>query len=114
MRAYPSPCWFLYGADVAAETVGAKILPFDSMIRGIGFGMPSIILPIVAFFISRKEPSKALGSLITVAGVLVIIGGIVIAAMPAEGAERDLTGEIAMSFGIGALITVLGAIKLRS
>ncbi len=106
----------LYGADVAADQAGAKFLPFDSMVRGIGLGMPSVILPFIAFFISRKEPSAALGVLIAVAGILIIIGGIAIVAVsdstPGED-RRNYTYEVAFSLAIGAVITALGAIKIK-
>ena len=54
----------IYGADVAASAnvdgeKGNGFLPLDDMQRGMGLGIPAIILPIIAFFISLKEPSKA-------------------------------------------------------
>ncbi|KAF6242978.1 hypothetical protein C6988_06005 [Nitrosopumilus sp. b1] len=110
----------IYAADVAAGMMSEDrlgFLPFDHMARGVGLGMPSIILPIIAFFISRKEPSKALGGLIIIAGILIIIGGIVVLAMPspveAGTEERSVISQVGPLFGTGAFITALGAIKLK-
>ncbi len=44
----------------------------------MGLGLPAMILPIIAFAISRKEPSKGLGILIIIAGILIITGGAVV------------------------------------
>lgn len=114
----------IYGADVAAAQGGdAGFLPFDHKARGLGLGIPSIILPIAAFFISRREPSKTLGALIIVAGVLIIIGGIAVLAIsePAdamaagvqdEGKERQPIAEAVPLLAVGVFIVALGAIKL--
>lgn len=105
----------IYGADVAvAQGDSEGFLPFDHMTRGIGLGMPSIILPIVAFFISRKEPSKVLGGMIVIAGVLVIIGGATVLAIadPAESEGRNIIAEAGPLLAIGAFIAALGAIKI--
>ena len=63
---------FVYGADVASSiTVDGEVgerktgfLPMSEMQRGIGLGTPALILPIIGFFISLKEPSKGLGVMI--------------------------------------------------
>tara|TARA_B100000029_G_scaffold491204_1_gene551104 strand:+ start:419 stop:811 length:393 start_codon:yes stop_codon:yes gene_type:complete len=108
----------LYGADVAASInmdgeIGEKsdgFLPLDDMQRGMGLGGPAIILPIIAFFISLKEPSKGLGGMIIIAGVLILIGGISLVGTPApEGTERNP----AMLFIPGIIQIALGAIKIK-
>jgi hypothetical protein len=49
----------IYAMDVAVNEVsGEGFLGDDHMARGIGLGMPAMILPIIAFFISRKEKSN--------------------------------------------------------
>lgn len=108
----------IYGADVAAaQGDGQGFLPFDHKTRGMGLGGPSIILPIIAFFISRKESSKPLGAMIIVSGILIIIGGITVLALanPAELEEtgRNVMSESAPLLVIGAVIVALGGIKLR-
>ena len=110
----------IYGADVAASysnDSGEGFIPFDHRTRGIGLGLPALILPIIAFFISRKEPSKVLGIMIIVAGILIIIGGAVVIgnADPVEAEEsgRDVMAETVPLIVAGLIQIGLGAIKLK-
>ena len=117
----------VYGADVAAAKSspdgggGEGFLPFDHMARGLGLGLPSMVLPIAAFLVSRKEPSRPLGALLAAAGVLIIVGGAVVLAMPppdasAAGPEepaRNAAASAAPLLVVGSLIVALGAIKVR-
>ena len=112
----------LYGADVASSiSVDGEIgerkdgfLPLNDMQRGIGLGVPALILPIIAFFISLKEPSKGLGVMIIIAGILIIIGGIAVVANPSpESADRDPVGSVVMLFAPGIIQLALGAIKIK-
>lgn len=102
----------LYGADVAvamSSVDGNGFLPLDDMQRGAGLGGPAIILPIIAFFISIKKPSKGLGGLIIVSGVLILIGGLAMVLTPApEGVERNPI----MLFAPAIFQIALGAIKI--
>ena len=106
-----------YGADVAVSMGNeAKegFLPLNDMQRGIGLGVPALILPIIGFFISLKEPSKGLGIMIIIAGILIIIGGIAVVANPSpESADRDPVGSVVMLFAPGIIQLVLGAIKIK-
>ena len=105
----------IYGADVSASVnvdgeKGDGLLPLDDMQRGMGLGGPAIILPIIAFFISLKEPSKGLGGMIIISGALILAGGIALVGTPApEGVERNP----AMLFVPGIIQIVLGAIKIK-
>ena len=105
----------IYGADVAASAnvdgeKGDGLLRLDDMQRGIGLGVPAIILPIIAFFISLKESSKGLGGMIIISGVLILAGGIALVGTPApEGVERNP----AMLFAPGIIQIALGAIKIK-
>lgn len=103
----------LYGADVAVAMGSANhdgFLPLDDMQRGIGLGGPAIILPIIAFFISYKKPSKGLGGMIIVSGILILIGGLAMVGTPApEGVERNP----AMLFAPALFQIALGAIKIK-
>ena len=107
----------IYGADVAAggTEAGGGFLPFGAMERGIGFGGPPIILSIAAFFISRKEPSKILGVMIIITGILIIIGGATSMAMMAEDPENSarMAGEGGTLLAVGGFIAALGAIKIK-
>ena len=106
----------IYGIDVLVGGGGAGdgFLPFDAMTRGIGFGMPPIILSFVAFFISKKPPFKGLGIMLIITGALIIIGGALSLDMAAESANPErMAGEGGGLIGIGAIIAALGAIKIR-
>ena len=112
----------IYGADVASTiTIDGEIgdrkngfLPLNEMQRGIGLGGPALILPIIAFFISLKEPSKGLGIMIIIAGILIIIGGIAVIANPSpENIERDPIGSAVMLFAPAVIQLALGGIKIK-
>ncbi len=108
----------IYGADVAAgQGTGEGFLGSDHKARGIGLGFPSVILPIIAFFISRKESSKPLGVLIIIAGILIVIGGAFAFAMTdleeAEAAGSPIIAETAGLIVVGTFIVALGSIKLK-
>jgi len=107
----------IYGADVAVGglTAGEGFLPLDAMTRGMAIGGPSVVLPIIGFFISRKEPSKPLGFMLVIAGILVLIGGI-FAIAGASGAAQNATRFIAEGgtlIAIGGVISAMGIIKLK-
>ena len=64
----------VYGADVAVlhgSDTKMGFLPFDHMVRGIGLGMPALILPFVSYIIARKDASKTLGALLIISAVLI-------------------------------------------
>ena len=107
----------VYGADVAVSMGNeAKegFLPLNDMQRGIGLGVPALILPIIGFFISLKEPSKGLGVMIIIAGILIIIGGIAVVANPSpESADRDPVGAVVMLFAPAIIQLALGAVKIK-
>ncbi len=106
----------IYGADamVGGGGAGEGFLPLDAMTRGIGLGMPPIILSFVAFFISKKSPFKVLGIMLIVTGVLIIIGGAMffVGAAETENFAR-MAGEGVGLLVIGIIITILGGIKIK-
>ena len=110
----------IYGADVAvgySSESGEGFIPFDHATRGMGLGLPALILPIIAYFISRKEPSKTLGIMIIIAGILIIIGGAVVIgnADPAKSAEsgRNVLSETIPLIIAGLIQIGLGLIKIK-
>ena len=108
----------IYGADVAAGGgTGEGFLGSDHMARGIGLGVPSIILPIVAFFISRKEHFRGLGIMLIISGALILIGGAIVLGMEPSTAMqesgRSVISEAGPLVAVGAFIVALGAIKLK-
>jgi len=108
----------LYAADVAVAMSSDSdngFLPLDHMQRGMGLGAPALVLPIIAFFISRKEPSKGLGIMIIISGILIIIGGLVVLVNPAPAAEtsdKDPMASMAMMFVPAIIQLALGGIKI--
>ncbi len=109
----------IYAADVAVGTTeaGEGFLGTDHMARGIGLGMPAIILPVIAFFISRKEKSSGLGIMLIISGMLILIGGIalfVVEPSPeAQESGRSIIERAAPLLAGGAFIIALGAIKIK-
>ena len=108
----------VYAADVAvamSSDSDSGFLPLNHMQRGMGLGGPALILPIIAFFISRKEPSKGLGAMIIISGILIIIGGVVVLTNPApasETSERDPVASTIMLFAPAVVQLALGGIKI--
>ena len=106
----------IYGADVIVGGGGAGkgFLPFDAMTRGIGFGMPPIIMSFVAFFISKNPPFKGLGIMLIITGILIIIGGAIsmTSASQSENSAR-MVGEGGGLIAVGAIIAALGGIKIK-
>jgi len=110
----------IYGADIAvgySSDDGEGFIPFDHKTRGMGLGLPAMILPIIGYFISRKEPSKGLGIMIIIAGILIIIGGAVVIGntdpVKAEETGRNILSET-MPIIIAGLIQIgLGILKIK-
>jgi len=110
----------IYAADIAigySSDNGEGFIPFDHKTRGMGLGLPAMILPIVAYLITRKEPSKVLGILITISGILIIIGGAVVIGnsdpVKAEESGRNVLSET-MPIIIAGLIQIgLGILKIK-
>lgn len=110
----------IYGADVIAgngnnnpggEPTG--FLPINASIRGTIFGGISSIMLIVSFFITRKEPSKGLGILITIGGALIIIGSALILGMQGSTMKERALVEFGSVIVIGIIIAILGSIKIK-
>jgi len=106
----------IYGIDVLVGGGGAGegFLPFDAMTRGIGFGLPPIILSFIAFFISKKPPFKGLGIMLVITGILIIIGGAISISSAGESENTSrMLGEGGSLIAIGAIIVGLGVIKIK-
>jgi len=110
----------IYGADVAAgysSDNGEGFIPFDHKTRGMGLGLPALILPIIAYFISRKESSKGLGGMIIIAGILIIIGGGVVIGnadqMVVEETGRNVISETIPLIIAGLIQIGLGILKIK-
>ena len=110
----------IYGADAA---VGAGnpdhegFLDMDHMTRGLGLGGPAMVLPLIAYFISRNDSSKGLGGMIIISGILIIIGGITVIGMAdlseAEEIARNPLMETAPLLVVGGIQLGLGILKIK-
>ena len=115
----------IYGADVAAGVnvdgevgkQGNGFLQMDHKTRGLGLGGPAMILPIIAYFISRNDSSKGLGGMIIIAGILIIIGGITVIGMAdlseTEETSRNPLMETAPLLIVGGIQMGLGVLKIK-
>ena len=115
----------IYGADVAAGVnvdgevgeQGNGFLQMDHKTRGLGLGGPAMILPIIAYFISRNDSSKGLGGMIIIAGILIIIGGITVIGMAdlseTEETARNPLMETAPLLIVGGIQMGLGVLKIK-
>ena len=109
----------VYGMDVVvgySSDSGEGFIPFDHKTRGMGLGLPALILPIIAFFISRKDPSKILGIMIIIAGILIIIGGAVVignADAMEEASGRSILSETIPLIVAGLVQIGLGILKIK-
>ena len=109
----------IYASDVAAsEMSGQGFLGDDHKARGFGLGMPALILPIIAFFISRKEKSSGLGIMLIICGALILLGGALLFVLePSEEVQESGRSIIEMAaplFAGGAFIVALGGIKIKN
>ena len=110
----------IYGADAAAGAGNPDhqgFLDMDHKTRGYGLGGPAMILPIIAYFISRNDSSKGLGGMILIAGILIIIGGVTVIGMadPSEAEEttRNPLMETVPLLIVGGIQMGLGILKIK-
>jgi len=110
----------IYGADAA---VGADnpdhqgFLDMDHKTRGYGLGGPAMVLPIIAYFISRNDSSKGLGGMIIITGILIIIGAVTVIGMAdlseTEETARNPLMETAPLLIVGGIQMGLGILKIK-
>tara|TARA_B100000378_G_scaffold110691_1_gene88827 strand:- start:572 stop:964 length:393 start_codon:yes stop_codon:yes gene_type:complete len=110
----------IYGADVAAGMDNPDkegFLAMDHKARGFGLGGPAMVLPIIAYFISRNDSSKGLGGMIIISGILIIIGGATVIGMTgsseAQETARNPIMETVPLLVVGAIQIGLGALKIK-
>ena len=110
----------IYGIDVAvsySSDNGEGFIPLEHKTRGMGLGLPALILPIIAFFISRKDSSKVLAIMIIVAGILIIVGGVVVIGnadmAQAEESGRNVLSETVPLLAAGLIQIGLGILKIK-
>ena len=110
----------MYGADAAVGMDNPDkqgFLDMDHKTRGFGLGGPAMILPLIAYFISRNDSSKGLGGMIIISGILIIIGAITVIGMAdlseAQETARNPFMETAPLLIVGVIQIGLGALKIK-
>ena len=110
----------IYGADAAAgagNPAHQGFLDMDHKTRGLGLGGPAMVLPIIAYFISRNDSSKGLGGMIIITGILIIIGAVTVIGMAdlseTEETARNPLMETAPLLIVGGIQMGLGVLKIK-
>ena len=110
----------IYGVDEAVamdDPDKQGFLDMDHMTRGLGLGGPAMVLPLIAYFISRNDSSKGLGGMIIISGILIIIGAVTVIGMAdlseAEETARNPLMETAPLLVVGGIQTGLGILKIK-
>ena len=110
----------IYGADAAAGMDNPDkqgFLAMDHKTRGFGLGGPAMVLPLIAYFISRNDSSKGLGAMIVITGILIIIGAATVIGM-ADSSEAQETArnpfmEVVPLLVVGGIQMGLGILKIK-
>jgi len=110
----------IYEADAAVgkdDRDKQGCIDMDHMTRGLGLGGPAMVLPLIAYFISRNDSSKGLGGMILVAGILIIIGGVTVIGMAdlseANETARNPFMETVPLLVVGGIQMGLGVLKIK-
>ena len=107
----------VYGIDTVLDRSDTGFLPFDSKTRGLILGLPSVVLPIIAFGITYRSPSTSLGGLLIFDGMIILIGSILFVSLQetTPTIETSVIIENFISFapiiGLGLVIVFLGIWK---
>ena len=108
----------IYGLDVTAVVFYSKgFLPFNAATRGIVLGLPSSVLPIIAYYITKKEDSQTLGLMILITGILIALGSVASLLIQGIPMSPSKQGSTLFSFGavlaVGFYIAILGLKKVQ-
>jgi len=110
----------IYGADAAVgmDNPGKQgFLDMDHFTRGVSLGGPAMVLPLIAYFISRNDSSKGLGGMILITGILIIIGAVTVIGMTdlseADETARNPLMETAPLLIVGGIQMGLGVLKIK-
>jgi len=110
----------IYGADAAAGMDNPDkqgFLDMDHKTRGLGLGGPAMVLPLIAYFISRNDSSKGLGGMILITGILIMIGAVTVIGMTdlseADETTRNPLMETAPLLVVGGIQMGLGVLKIK-
>jgi len=108
----------VYGSDIILDRTDDGFLPFDAQVRGFALGIPSVILPLIAFAINWGSPSRYLGTFLLIDGIIIMIGATTFVTLQetSETIDNTVVMENLRSFapviGMGALVIFLGLWRL--
>jgi len=103
----------VYGSDAILDKTDEGFLPFDDRVRGFVLGIPSVVLPVIAFAITWGSPSKFLSLFLLMDGILIVIGSTSFVSLleTSETVDNTVLIENVRSFapviGMGILIICL-------
>ncbi len=103
----------VYGSDAILDKTDEGFLPFDDRVRGFVLGIPSVVLPLIAFAITWNSPSKFLSLFLLMDGILIVIGSTAFVSLLETSQTVDTTVLIenvrsfAPVIGMGILIICL-------
>jgi len=92
-------------------------LPFDDRERGFVLGIPSVVLPLIAFAITWSSPSKFLSLFLLLNGMLIVIGSTAFVSLLETSKNVDTTvlmdnfRSFAPVIGMGIVIISLSVWK---
>ncbi len=104
---------FVYGSDAILDKTDEGFLPFDDQVRGFVLGIPSVVLPLIAFAITWSSPSKFLSLFLLMNGILIVIGSTAFVSLLETSKTVDTTvlmdnfRSFAPVIGIGIVIICL-------
>ena len=108
----------VYGSDTILDRTDDGFLPLDDRVRGFALGIPSVILPLIAFAINWGSPSKYLSTFLLIDGIIIMIGATAFVTLQetSETIDNTVVMENLRSFapviGMGALVIFLGLWRL--
>jgi hypothetical protein len=103
----------VYGSDAILDKTDEGFLPFDDQVRGFALGIPSVILPLIAFAITWRSPSKFLSLFLLMNGMLILIGSTAFVSLLETSKAVDTTvlmdnfRSFAPVMGMGIVIIIL-------
>jgi len=107
----------VYGSDAILDRTDNGFLPFDAQVRGFVLGIPSVILPLIAFAINWGSPSGYLSTFLLIDGIIIVISAIAFVTLQetSETIDNTVIMENLRSFApviaMGVLVIFLGLWK---
>jgi len=107
----------VYGSDAILDRTDDGFLPFDAQVRGFALGIPSVILPLIAFAINWSSPAEYLSTFLLIDGIIIVIGATAFVTLQetSETIDNTILMENLRSFApviaVGVLVIFLGLWK---